>query len=401
MKGWKKGLLAAALCAALFLCAASVPAAGSSGTIYLMAVNERVLDVTVENMPTVMNGVLYVPYTMLSHQDTGINLGVSAQYSTTRRTVQVTDGQYGIVFDVQANTAQDLQGNPIPARAMVRNSMTFLPIDYLCAYFGTISCSRVYSKYGTVIRVTSASAVLRDSDFVALADSRLAHSLQGYYASMTPPETAAPSPTPTARPPVSTAAPTAVPTAAPTAVPTVPPAPPIEAEVLLVLRWGEQGEEFARLLEDRGERALFLFTVEDLREQDDAVRRLVAAGHTVGLALTGEDGSACAAQMEEGRRLLGMIARYHLLVVSAGGLDGEGREALREKGCAVWSPDLRGEDYPTGTALVAALAPRSSNGVELTCGAGSVALFRAVLNAMDRENCTLRQATAPLLSQRQ
>ena len=301
MKKWRKGLPALALCALLAL-GIAIPAFGSSGTVYLMAVNERVLDVTAENMPTVMGGVLYVPYTMLSVRDTGINLGVSTLYSTTRRTVLVSGGQSGIIFDLQSNTAQDLQGNPLPARAMVRNSMPFLPIDYLCGYFGTINCSRVRSDYGTVIRVTNRAAVLRDLDFVAAAASLLADSLRGYYASITP-ETA---PVPTA---------------------TVPPtAPPVEAEVLLALRWGEQAAELARLLEERNARALFLFTVEELQEQDDAVRRLTAAGHTIGLALTGEDIETCTAQLKEGRRLLGAIARYYALVVSAGALDGGGRD---------------------------------------------------------------------------
>ena len=376
---WKKGLLAAALCMALVL-GIAIPAFGSSGTVYLMAVNDRVLDVTADNMPTVMGGVLYVPYTMLSTRDTGINLGVSALYSSIRRTVLVSDGQTGILFDLQTNTAQDLQGNSVSARAMVRNSMTFIPIDYLCSYFGTISCFRVYSKYGTVVRVTNGAARLRNQDFVYAAENFLADSLRGYYASIAPPETAAPTASP---------------------VPTLPQpsaAPPVEAEVLLALRWGERVGEFARLLEDRGERALFLFTVEQLREQDDTVRRLVAAGHTVGLALTGEDAEMCMTQLEEGRRLLGSIARYYALVVSADALGGEGLEALRQEGCAVWSHDVRGEDYRSGRALVEALGSRSVSRVELECGEGSTAFLRAVLDAMDGENCTLRQVTAPLLS---
>ena len=372
MKNWKKGLLAAALCAALAL-GAAIPASGSSGAVYLMAVNERVLDVTAENMPTVMGGVLYVPYTMLSVRDAGINLGVSTQYSTTRRTLLVSDGQIGIIFDIQANTAKDLQGRMVPARAMVRNSMIFIPIDYVCAYFGTISCSRVYSRHGTVVRVTNESVVLRDLDFVDAADNILADSLRGYYASNAPEPTATP-----------------MPTAPPTA-------PPVQAEVLLALRWGEQAETLARLLENRGARALFLFTVPELREQDDGLRRLIAAGHTVGLALTGEDAETCAAQLEEGRRLLAEIARYHVLVVSADALDGKGREALREKGCAVWSPDFRWEDYRSGAALVEALVPRSVSGVELECGAGSAAFLRSMLDAVDGESCTLRQPTASLL----
>ena len=374
MKHRKKWLPALALCAALIL-AVAIPAFGSAGTgtVYLMAVNERVLDVTAENMPIVMNGVLYVPYTMLSVRDTGINLGVNALYSSIKRTVLVSNGQSGILFDLQTNTAQDLQGNPMTVRAMVRNSMIFLPIDYLCSYFGTISCSRVRSQYGIVIRLTNAAAVLQNLDFVNLAENYLASSLRGYYASIEP-ETTNP-------------------------MPTAPPsAPPVEAEVLLALRWGEQAEEIALLLEDRGARALFLFTAEELREQDDTARRLAAAGHTVGLTLTGGDAETCVAQLGEGRRLLGSIARYYALVVSAGELDGEDREALCREGCVLWQPGFRGADYRSGGALVEALEPQMANGVELECGAGSAAFLRSLLAAMDEESCYLRQPTAPLLS---
>ena len=377
MKNWKKELLALTLCGLLGL-GIAIPAFGSSGTVYLMAVNDRVLNVTAENMPTVMGGVMYVPYTMLSTGDTDINLGVNALYSPIKRTVLVSDGQTGILFDLQTNTAQDQQGNPVPARAMVRNSMVFIPIDYLCSYFGTISCSRVRSKYGILIRVTNGAARLRNQDFVDAAENFLADSLRGYYASLAPPETGGP-------------------TASPGYTPPQPSAPPMEAEVLLALRWGERIGELAGLLEDRGERALFLFTADELREQDDMVRRLVAAGHTVGLALTGEDTETCMAQLEEGRRLLGAIARYYALVAGAGALDDGGREALRQEGCAVWSPDFRGKDYRSGGELAEALGSRPASRVELECGEGSATFLRAVLDAMDGEGCTLRQVTASLL----
>ena len=117
MKGWKGITLAAlALCALLAAGVFWLKASAAGGTVYLMAVNEKVLDTTPENMPAVMGGTLYVPYTMLSIRDSGINLGVSALYSTTRRTVLVSNGQIGVVFDIQNNTAQDLQQNPVPAR---------------------------------------------------------------------------------------------------------------------------------------------------------------------------------------------------------------------------------------------------------------------------------------------
>lgn len=381
MKGWKKRLLAAALCA-LTLLGFAVPASGAGGTVYLMAVNEKVLDTTVENMPAVMGGVLYVPYTMLSIRDSGINLGVSALYSTTRRTLLVSNGQMGVVFDTQTNTAQDLQGNPVAARAMVRNSMIFVPIDWLCSYFGTISCSRVRTSYGTLIRVTNGAVVLRDPDFVDAASGQLEEKQRNYLASIASlPGT----PAPTAGPPGP----------GPSGEPST---PPLQAEVLLALDWGEQGAEMTAQLEARGERALLLFPWDGLKDKDDAIRRAAAAGHTIGLLLTGETVEDCRIQGQEGRRLLAEIARCPALAASAPALDGEGREALAREGWALWTPELSGERFRTAAALIGALDPRQPNRVELDCGPDGGAFLRSLLAALDREDCQVRQATASVLS---
>lgn len=373
MKRWKKTLLAG-LCAALLM-GLWVPASGSAAGVYLMAVNDRVLvDVTAENMPTVAGGVLYVPYTMLSNRDRGINLGVTAMYSTTRRTVLVTDGRRGVEFDTRSNTSQDLMGNPLGVRAMVRNSMVFVPIDWLCQYFGSISCTRTRTRYGTLIRVTSAAATLGDREFVDAAENQLAASLQNYLASGGRGED---DPAPSEE---------------------VPPSdPPSGAELFLACRWGGETAECAQLLEGRSHRGLFLFTCEELEKQDGLVRRLVGAGHTVGLVLTGENAADCLYQAERGRSLLSAAARYNALVVSADSLDEPGREELVQAGYVVWSATVHGTEYSSGSALVRGLSVRRVNYVEVDCGKGATALLRGMLNAMEDENCQLYQATAPAL----
>lgn len=366
---WKKGLAAAVLTAVLAL-GLLLPAFGSSSTVYLMAVNDRVHEMTAENMPMVMSGELYVPYTILSYQASGINLGVNAMYSSTQRTVMVSSGGQGIIFDTQSNTAQDLDGNDVPARAVTRNAMVFLPIDYICGYFGTINCSRVRTPYGTLVRVTNSSAIHSDDNFAAAADSLLADNFQRYLANRGPYSPTNPSdPGPNDS------------------------APPDWAELYLAFRWGEQGADVAKLLEDRGERALFLFTCDELRAQDDAVRRLIGAGHTVGAALTGDAGEDCRGEAEEARRLLAAVARYPLLVVSADHLEEDEREALAETGFAVWTPVSRGEDYASGPALVRSLDPERVNLVELSCDSGGLSFARGTLQAMDEENCRAYQFT--------
>ena len=376
MKRWKRGLLAAVLLASLALGMTGL-AFGSGAEVNLMAVNERVLlELTTENMPRTVCGVLYVPYTMLSNLSTGIDLGISCLYNATRRTVVVTNrGQKGVIFDLQTNTAQDLDGNPVPARAMVRNATVFVPIDWLCEYFGTISCTRTPTPYGTLIRVTNANAILSDQGFVDAADSLLSSSLSHYLESV---GSANEEPTPSGGVQASE--------------------PPSGAELYLAFRCGAEGEECARLVENRELRSLFLFTPEQLEEQDGLVRRLVGAGHTVGLLLTGETVEDCLAQSAEGAALLAAIARYPALVVSAPNLDGPGRDELAEAGYALWDAGVSEADYPSGSALVRGLSPQRMNYVELDCGPGGAAFLREVLGAMDEEECQAYQPTAPVLA---
>lgn len=379
MRRWKKGLLAAVVCAAVLAGALTLlPASADSGTVYLMAVNERVLlDLTPENMPRAVGGVLYVPYTMLSPQATDINLGVNALYSTTKRTVTVTGGgQRGVIFDTQANTATDLDGNAVSARAMVRNSTVFVPIDWLCEYFGSISCTRTQTPYGTLVRVTNSAAVLSDRAFASAATPQLAAALSRCLDAGGLGEGSDPVPSGSGEetPPTS------------------------GAELYLALRCGAETEACARLVEGRGQRALFLFTLEELAQNGGLVRRVVGAGHTVGLALAEGDLDNCLREAERGRELLAAAARYNALVVSAPNLNGGGREALAEAGYVVWTATALGEDYSSGPALARGLDPRQVNFVEAACGAGGEAFLRGALNAMEEENCQIYLATAPALS---
>ena len=334
-----------------------------------------------------------------SRNNSGINLGVTALYSTARRTVLVSSGQRSVTFDIQANAAYDTQGSLLGVWAVVRNGMVFLPVDWLCGYFDAIDYTVSRTRHGMLVRITSGDVIVTDpAEFIDMADSRLAENLRQYQDSVAP--SAAPA----------TSAPTAAQTAPPSAQPSAqavqtsqspePSAEPSEepeegAEVYLALRWGGQGTQAVQLLEDRGLRALILMTPEELRTQDDVVRRLVGAGHGIGLVLTGADGEECLEQAAEGRRLLAAAARCGTVVVSAAALDQAGRDALRQEGYALWSAAVRGGDYASGEGLVRALNTRRANYVELACD--GTAFLRAALNAMENAGCQIGQPTAPML----
>ena len=84
MKKWKKRT---ALALVLTLLVALLNTAQAAGNIYLTAVNESVLELTSDTMPTWSGGVLYVPYTVFDSSYTGINLGISSSYSRDGGTV--------------------------------------------------------------------------------------------------------------------------------------------------------------------------------------------------------------------------------------------------------------------------------------------------------------------------
>ncbi len=348
-------------------------ASGGTSNVYLMAVNDRVMEMTADNMPMVVGGTLYVPYTMLSGRISGINLGVSAQYSPSRQTVLVSSGQRAVTFDPRGNTAFDLDNNVMDARAVMRNSMVFLPLDWLCGYFGKITYSTPSTPYGTLVRITNSSVILNDDEFVDAADGLLRDNLARYQESVANGGEQASNPV-GSNPPASEG--------------------PL---VYLAFLWGEQGEAVARQLENNRQRGLFLFTGAQLMEQDDAVRRLLGSGHLIGLDLTGGTVEECAGQLEEWSGLLADIARSAAVIVRADGLTAEGRAELVRSGCAVWTATARGADAASGSALLRRLSARQANFVELSCGAEGQSVTSAVLRALMGSEYRLRQTVAPVV----
>lgn len=372
MKKVRCKLLALLLCAAL-LGGLTVPASGSSN-IYFMAVNDTMLDTTVNNMPLVVGGVLYVPYIMLSARHTGINLGVNAQYSAARRTVLLSKGPTGVIFNPQSNVCTDLDGKALNARAVVRNSMVYLPVDWVCEYFGGISYTTVKTDYGTLVRVTNSVAVLSDVEFVDAADSMLKSNYNRYWESVTSNVGGQGGTDP--------------------GVSDQPETGPV---VYLAFRVDEKTEETAQLLEFNRQWGLFLFTVEELAAQDGLARRLVGAGHMVGLELTGSDGETCLAEAEEGGRLLMEMTRSPLTILYAPNGDGEAERVLTEAGYALWkATDQVGEDT-TANGLLRDLNGEETHFVEINCDEPGLLLLDQIMDNLTGADYRLRQTVAPVL----
>ena len=369
-------ILAALLSAALLLGVAAASSASASN-VYFMAVNDNLVEMTPENMPMVVGGVLYVPYTMLSIRDTGINLGVSAQYSASRRTALVSDGSRAVTFDLQSNTAYDPQGNYVDARAVMRNAMVFLPLAWVCGYFGGITYTTNRTPYGTLVRVTNEAVILSDAAFIDAADSMLRNNLASYQQAISAQQ---PSPEPSAEPGPSDS--------------TQPDSGPV---VYLALLWGDAAQEVAQRLESLGRRGLFLLTPQQLAQEDDLVRRLVGSGHSIGLDLTGTTVSQCVQQAREGAQLLSDIARWPVYIVRAAGLDESQRDQLAQEGWSVWSATQRWEGGSTAYQLLSQLTSSQTNYVEAVCSSGNLSSLSSAFGSLTGTGYQLLQTTAPAL----
>lgn len=400
-------LLVAAVCLTLLI-ALVFPASGSS-SVYLMSVNDKVFPMTVNNMPRVVSNTLYIPYTMLSPQVSEINLGVHAQYSSSRGTLIVTNDLKTVTFDTRRNTAWDLSDKTLSVRALVRNSMVYIPIDWLCRYFPELSYSLTRTSYGTLVRLTNDAVVLSDEEFIDAADNLLRENLQRYQNSLsspspspTPSPEPSPSPTPSLTPspsptpsPVPTPTPSPAPTPSPTPSPTPEPEPEPEPEpdpvVCLALVWGEQAEAAADLLAGYGQEALFLFPLEALVQQDDLVRRLIGQGHQVGLLLTGSDPDVCLEQAAQGRTLMADIARSAVFFVSAPELSRQSQQVLTDVGCVLWRTDQQAEKLDR-SGLERTLNRTQRNALELTCTESGLSWLRRYLPVLTGEGFELQQA---------
>lgn len=378
-RGWLKSIAAVLLL--VLIMGSLILFAGGSSQVYLLSVNDRVMEMTAENMPLMSGNQLYIPYTMLSSQATGINLGVRAQYRAARGTLTVTDGRLVVTFDIRKNTAHDAWGTPQSATALVKNNMVYIPVDWLCRFFEQLNYSLTYTSFGILVRLTNDAVVLTDEEFIDAADSQLRQNYLDYQNALKG-QGGSPSPTQTG---------SQTPAQSPT-----PSQPAAAVRVYMALRWGEKAGEAARLLEQYDRQGLFLFTCRELMEQDDLVRRLIAGGHQVGLSLEGADGESCLDQLAQGRELLKAISHSPVLIVSAPELSRQDAQRVTDAGCALWSAQVCADGL-TWRQLSRELDAEQDNRVEFTCDEGGVELLEKALPQFAEEPYQLCPTLAPYL----
>lgn len=344
----------------------SLPSLAATPTVYILAVNDKFADLPI--LPEAVSGVIYIPYTTFDKESTDEDLGVyyGIRQDQDRGTVLSLYSLTGtLTFAVNQSSCTDGDGNKMNFRAVMRNGAIYVPASAVCTFFGLQYSHIPTPDRGTLIRVCSSAANLNDTVFTSAGSSGMLTRYNNILQSMEP-TTPPPTPTPSASRPT----------------PTPPPeGNKSDVRVYLAVEASGAAGDLVDLF-PTGVRALFLFTPDSLADQSALVRKAVAAGHSIGLQVSGTAEEALA-QLEEGNRLLSHIARIRTRIVSA---PGALTVALAAEGWLCWQPTVTGTTAP---ALLANLSVRQWEG-RLTLP-NDRAFINRVVSRIRADGYTLRQ----------
>lgn len=322
MKRWKRS---AALVLVLTMLVTLLNTAQAAGNIYLTAVNENLLELTSDTMPTWSNGVLYVPYTVFDGSYTGINLGISSSYSRDEGTVTLYTLQQMVVFDLNRGTCYNpLTEQTLSGKAILRNGRPYVPVAAVCSYFG-LSYSVIDIEEGYIVRIKSSGVVLSDYSFVDSAQNSIRNRIRDYN------QANQSQPTPGVLPP------TYNPEEPDTEI-TVPD-DPVDTDIIpTYLAFScedSQGlSEILDTLDSRNQRAIFFFDIQGLEREDDLIFRILGSGYSIGLIAQGRSVSATHRLLEEANQTLSQVAYTRTSVVL---VPESQRDALEEEGWICWN----------------------------------------------------------------
>ena len=382
--------ITAAVCAVLmvfFLLPLALSAAAAADKVYFMAVNETVLDLSDDTMPRVVSGVLYVPYTLFDPNTAGAGLGVFSSYNRTTGKVVIYSRSTSLTFDLNTDTST-AQGVVYREKAIIRNSMVFVPVDAVCQYFG-LEWSLLTVEYGYVVRVKSSAAVLDDRGFTEAAYFAVRSRYSSYIQSKTPVES------PSA-PPEETV-----------------PSQPAEgsdggdmegARVYLAFRMEDGGglDELLGRMEQYGVYGVFFCRPEQMKNRDDDIRTLTAAGHRIGLLLDADTLDGQREQAALGQELLAHIARTETAVCLSENLSDADRVTLSQE-LSLWDTTLDAtsaerNQWQQSAAVTGSVRRNRRYFVLMDDTSQSALALRTILSELSGEGCEFRLATEVTLA---
>lgn len=366
-----KNRLTALFCAAVLLFSLSTAHAINAGDVYFTAVNDWLVPLSVDTMPTWVGGRLYVPASTFDSATTGVDLGFF--FRQNNNTVTLYTLRQMLVFDLNRGIAYDQHsGESLPAKAVNRNGRIYLPVETVCDFF-QLEDSYNYTQYGYLVRIKTAAARLSDARFIDAGAIPMSTALEELLRAQQPSDEPAP-PQPVTPGPIQPPKQDE-------------PAKP-QTQAYLAFRCEDNAGVDAILdrLAESAASAIFFFDPATLAQQDDLIRRVVGSGHHIGLLASGSTAAESQLALTQGNRLLAIIARTAATAVLA---PADQHSALSEDGWACWRETVnaapRGSERPAAYAqrILAAMGSRRTSRLTLDTSAATARGLPALLEQLE------------------
>lgn len=394
---WKKCLLSLLCAAAIVLGITLSGAQAAEGKITILCLNDQVITpISSTNMPLKVGGTYYLPYTVFDPAVVDVDLGV--KYSLRDNVLTLYTKQVLLKYDLNAGTCEDRDGNTGYTRAVVRGSMIYVSMPSVCSYFG-IQFYQEATVYGQVIRLTTSSAVLSDRAFMDSAlSTSIADAYKKYWQAR---ESLVPSPSPSQSASPSPSVPVASPSPSPTST-----GSDDRRYVTVALAFRHtDGTGLADILDTLAQNnlsALFLLPPDDIGDNAALIRRMVGAGHSVGLSVAGGPAADAVQLLSEGNRLLELAAHMNTRTVLVENGDDDTIEALEADGWSAWVgnvslPESSSVSYCASSVLRSVDAKRSLAYITLDDDARSAQVLDIILPTLLEDGYTFRLAVGQAL----
>lgn len=354
----KKRIAAVLLCLCLLLCCAPASRAEASGSVCFIAVNEQLLELSYT--PYFSGGVTYLPYWVFT------NYGFSIYYSyfsdTSTAMLYTADRQ--LFFDMASGSSYDGGGKTYSATAVMRNGTVYLPANFMCSFFGGMSCTYISGgEYGDVVRLKTSGNTFTDEQFLRAANTLMKSRREAYNGdggTQTPdtPET-----------PVSH-----------------------EGTVDQLSFIGLPTNTIVSALRRYDVTACFFVTAEDVRQSPELIRRLAGDGHSFGV-LCRED---TLSEYEETASLIFEAAHVRTILVTALGAMSESCMLdAKSAGLVYWSYSVDGMSSDGAAAspdrLIGLIETRDrSSSIFLSCDEGTDGLIGSLLEYLSEAQYEVR-----------
>lgn len=161
----KKRLIAMMLCFVMLFTLLPCATFAAGTPLSFVAIDDR-LAADLINSTIYYNGMIYVPSRMLKNYF----LGITYSYFQSNTTACLESADKMMFFNVTTGKTFDYEGYQYSVPAILQGSSVYLPLRFICSYFGTFSYAEIGgNEYGTVLRVSTRTSILTNEEFLQAA----------------------------------------------------------------------------------------------------------------------------------------------------------------------------------------------------------------------------------------